>query len=57
VAAIDVTLFLALSAEAKAVESAVLDVLNTGYRTYDIMSENMTTVGTREMGDLIAGKV
>jgi len=47
---------LALEKEAKAVEKAVEDVLNEGYRTYDIMSEGKTRVGTREMGDIIAGK-
>ncbi len=39
------------------IEAAVEDVLNEGYRTYDIMSEGKTRVGTKEMGDLIAGKV
>jgi 3-isopropylmalate dehydrogenase len=48
---------LALSKEAKVVEDAVLAVLNDGYRTYDIMSDGMKKVGTREMGDLIAGKI
>jgi 3-isopropylmalate dehydrogenase len=48
---------LGLSTEAKIVEDAILSVLNDGYRTYDIMSEGMKKVGTREMGDLIAGKV
>ena len=48
---------LALSKEAKAVEDAVLAVLNDGYRTYDIMSEGMQKVGTKEMGDLIAAKI
>jgi 3-isopropylmalate dehydrogenase len=47
----------ALEKEANAVEAAVEAVLREGYRTYDIMSENMTKVGTKEMGDLIAGKV
>jgi 3-isopropylmalate dehydrogenase len=46
----------ALEKEARAVESAVAAVLNEGYRTYDIMSEGKTKVGTKEMGDLIAGK-
>ncbi len=45
-----------LEKEAAAVESAVEAVLNEGYRTYDIMSEGKTKVGTKEMGDLIAGK-
>jgi 3-isopropylmalate dehydrogenase len=48
---------LGLDKEAKAVEKAVDDVLNEGYRTYDIMSEGNTKVGTKDMGDLIAGKV
>ncbi|MDO9333347.1 MAG: 3-isopropylmalate dehydrogenase [Dehalococcoidales bacterium] len=48
---------LALSKEAKAIEDAVMAVLNAGYRTYDIMSEGMKKVGTKEMGDLIAAKV
>jgi 3-isopropylmalate dehydrogenase len=47
----------ALSREALAIEDAVLAVLNDGSRTYDIMSEGMTKVGTREMGDLIAARV
>lgn len=47
----------ALEAEAQAVEDAVLATLEQGYRTYDIMSEGMTRVGTIEMGDLIAQKV
>jgi 3-isopropylmalate dehydrogenase len=48
---------LALSKEAKAIEDAVMAVLNAGYRTYDIMSEGMKKVGTKEMGNLIAGRV
>jgi len=48
---------LALTAEARAVEDAVEEVLNQGYRTYDIMSEGKTEVGTKEMGDLISGKI
>ncbi len=43
--------------EAQAVEAAVIDVLNDGYRTYDIMSEGKKKVGTKEMGELVAGKV
>ena len=42
---------------AQAVEAAVAEVLQEGYRTYDIMSEGKTKVGTKEMGELIAGKV
>lgn len=48
---------LTLTREAQAVEKAVENVLNQGYRTYDIMSEGKTKVGTREMGDLIAREV
>ncbi len=48
---------LGLTEEAKVVETAVEAVLNDGYRTYDIMSEGKTKVGTKEMGDLIARKV
>ncbi len=47
----------ALEKEAAAVESAVEAVLNGGYRTYDIMSEGMKKVGTKQMGEVIAGKV
>jgi 3-isopropylmalate dehydrogenase len=43
--------------EARAIEKAVNKALNDGYRTYDIMSEGMTKVGTSEMGDLIASRV
>ncbi|MBL7124718.1 MAG: 3-isopropylmalate dehydrogenase [Dehalococcoidales bacterium] len=43
--------------EAQSIECAVDEVLQRGYRTYDIMSEGKTKVGTKEMGDLIAGKV
>jgi len=46
-----------LEEEAKAVETAVDEVLQEGYRTYDIMDEGKKKVGTKEMGDLIAGKV
>ncbi len=48
---------LGLIREAQVVEAAVDKVLREGYRTYDIMSEGKTKVGTREMGNLIAGKV
>jgi len=46
-----------LAEAAQAVESAVDQVLNQGYRTYDIMDEGKTKVGTRQMGDLITEKV
>jgi 3-isopropylmalate dehydrogenase len=47
----------ALETEAQTVENAVLAVLEQNYRTYDIMSEGKSKVGTKEMGDLIAQKV
>ena len=43
--------------EAQAIENAVDDVLEDGYRTYDIMGEGKTKVGTKEMGDLTAEKI
>ncbi len=46
-----------LSKEAQAIETAVEDVLNEGYRTYDIMSEGKTKMGTKEMGNHIAQKL
>ena len=48
---------LALEKEALVIENAVNTVLNEGYRTYDIVSEGMTKVGTKEMGDLLARKI
>ncbi|HUV75338.1 MAG TPA: 3-isopropylmalate dehydrogenase [Dehalococcoidales bacterium] len=45
-----------LMKEAKIVEEAVSEVLREGYRTDDIMSKGKTRLGTREMGELIAGK-
>lgn len=48
---------LCLPEAADVIEAAVLDVLNEGYRTYDIMEEDKKQAGTQEMGDLIAGKV
>jgi 3-isopropylmalate dehydrogenase len=48
---------LGLDKEADAVEKAVDDALAAGYRTYDIHVEGTTKVGTREMGDAIAGKL
>ncbi len=46
-----------LDAEAAAIEKAVTMVLETGYRTGDIMSAGMMPVGTKEMGRLIADVV
>jgi 3-isopropylmalate dehydrogenase len=48
---------LALEKEAQAIETAVNAVLDEGYRTYDIMSEGLTKLGTKEMGDVIAKKI
>lgn len=46
-----------LDKEAKAIEDAVISVLEKGYRTPDIMSEGMTLVGTKEMGKVIADEI
>lgn len=46
-----------LDNEAKAIEDAVTKVLNSGYRTGDIMSESMKKVGTVEMGKLILDEI
>ncbi len=48
---------LGLANESQIIETAVEEVLQHDYRTYDIMDKGKTKVGTREMGDLIAGKV
>jgi len=48
---------LALEKEALIIENAVNTVLNNGFRTYDIMSEGMKKVGTKEMGTLLAKTV
>jgi 3-isopropylmalate dehydrogenase len=47
----------ALVSEAEAIERAVISVLEEGYRTYDIMDERKTKVGTNEMGGLIADRI
>ena len=46
-----------MPAEADAVEKAVNDVLDAGYRTTDIMSEGKTKVSCSEMGDLVAERI
>ncbi len=46
-----------LPVEADRVESAVLRVLERGYRTADIRQEGTSLVGTGQMGDLIAQEV
>lgn len=40
--------------EAALIDVAVEQVLNAGYRTFDIMGESTTLIGTSEMGDRIA---
>jgi 3-isopropylmalate dehydrogenase len=46
-----------LEPEAIAIEKAVDEVLESGYRTYDIMEKCMTELGTREMGDMIRKRI
>ena len=48
-----------MSAESDAIENAVTEVLNEGYRTADIMSDaaGLKCVSCTEMGDLIANKI
>jgi 3-isopropylmalate dehydrogenase len=46
-----------LTKEADSIETAVKAVLKKGFRTVDIMSEGMTLVGTREMGDRIIAEL
>lgn len=46
-----------LEEEARAVESAVEGVLSEGYRTPDIAGDGGETVGTRRMGEVVAGGV
>lgn len=48
---------LGLGKEADAVEHAVRTVLKKGLRTIDILSDGMTLLGTREMGDAIADEI
>ena len=46
-----------LDKEADAIEKAVKQVLQEGYRTGDIMSEGCTQVGCKAMGDLLAERI
>jgi 3-isopropylmalate dehydrogenase len=46
-----------LDKEAGAIENAVKQVLQEGYRTADIMSPGKQQVGTLEMGDLITSRI
>jgi len=48
---------LMLETEAQIVENAVTQVLEAGYRTYDIIEPGKTKVGTRKMAELVAGRV
>ncbi|HEY9744955.1 MAG TPA: 3-isopropylmalate dehydrogenase [Oculatellaceae cyanobacterium] len=43
-----------LHQEAAQIEQAVEQVLEAGYRTFDVMGEGATEIGTAEMGDRIA---
>ncbi len=46
-----------LAAESDAIERAVTEVLDEGYRTVDIMQPGMKQVSCSEMGDLVAAKI
>ena len=48
---------LGLEKEAAAIEAAVTQVLDEGYRTGDIFSEGCTRVGCTQMGDLVAQRI
>ena len=48
---------LGLEAEAAAIEKAVSQVLDEGYRTSDIFSEGCIKVGCTQMGDLVAKRI
>ncbi len=43
--------------EAQAIENAVSDYLDMGYRTADIMSEGMVQVGCKQCGDIITANL
>ncbi len=46
-----------MASEADAIENAVSEYLDAGYRTADIMSEGMTLVGCRKCGEIITGNL
>lgn len=46
-----------LEKEAQSVENAVMQVLDEGYRTADIIGDGKNPVGTVEMGDLITARI
>ena len=46
-----------LQKESDAVEQAIVSVLEAGYRTADLKEEGKTTVGTKQMGELIIERI
>ncbi len=46
-----------LNAEAQAIEQAVVEVLDEGYRTLDLMEPGLKAVNTTEMGDLVVQRL
>lgn len=48
---------LGLEAEARAIESAVMSVLEEGYRTADITSGDTRPISTSEMGRLVTSRI
>jgi len=48
---------LCLETEARAIEAAVLSVLEEGYRTADIATEGTTPISTQEMGSHVAARI
>ncbi len=46
-----------LEAEAVAIETAVREVLAAGHRTIDLVAKGQPAVATKEMGELVAGRV
>ncbi|OON96141.1 MAG: 3-isopropylmalate dehydrogenase [Candidatus Epulonipiscium fishelsonii] len=42
-----------LEKEAQSIEKAILDVLDLGYRTFDIVEDDNILVGTQKMGELV----
>lgn len=47
----------AMLSEAEAIESAVNRVLDSGYRTGDILQDGCKKVSCKEMGDLVAAEI
>ena len=46
-----------LDKEADSIDNAITKVLEANYRTGDIMSDGMTLVGTKKMGELILSEI